>query len=260
MTVGVNKVEEALTPFGVAGRGSWLAPRCERTVVKCVNIGNVEDYPPPPGPAPPGRLGDEVEIARPCSKAGEYRLFAAMQDLKPQRAVESDSSWHFVGAQCDRADPLDHGQLCHFISQCRRRRDPNRKRIDPTTHCRKPFAVAMAMAREPSSASSTFLLRLYAAEQPRAVLVGWDSLGAPTKRHEIFSAYQSGREFDDALIEQLNVLPEFVAACGFANAKAPGFEADDFLAAAVAAEERADGAVLVASGDRDAFQRHCQGK
>src|ERR1700732_42711 len=33
-----------------------------------------------------------------------------MQDLKPQRAVESDSSWHFVGAQCDRADPLDHGQ------------------------------------------------------------------------------------------------------------------------------------------------------
>ena len=38
------------------------------------------------------------------------------------------------------------------------------------------------------------------------------------------------------------------------NAKAPGFEADDFLSAAVAAEERAGGAVLVASGDRDAFQ------
>ena len=33
-----------------------------------------------------------------------------MQDLKPQRAVKSDSSWHFVGAQCDGADPLDHGQ------------------------------------------------------------------------------------------------------------------------------------------------------
>src|SRR3982075_3633759 len=33
-----------------------------------------------------------------------------MQDLKSQRTVESDSSWHFVGAQCDRADPLDHGQ------------------------------------------------------------------------------------------------------------------------------------------------------
>src|SRR5216684_9143206 len=33
-----------------------------------------------------------------------------MQDLKPQRAVKSDSSWHFVGAQCDGAHPLDHGQ------------------------------------------------------------------------------------------------------------------------------------------------------
>src|SRR5882672_581205 len=33
-----------------------------------------------------------------------------MQDLQPQRAVKSDSSWHFVGAQCDGADPLDHGQ------------------------------------------------------------------------------------------------------------------------------------------------------
>ena len=53
---------------------------------------------------------------------------------------------------------------------------------------------------------------------------------------------------------QLNVLPEFVAACGFAKAKAPGFEADDFLAAAVAVEERLGGTVLVASGDRDAFQ------
>jgi DNA polymerase-1 len=101
---------------------------------------------------------------------------------------------------------------------------------------------------------ANFLLRVYADEQPRAVIVGWDSLEAPTKRHELFPAYQSGRELDDALIEQLKVLPEFVAACGFANAKAAGFEADDFLAAAVAAEERAGGYALVASGDRDSFQ------
>jgi exodeoxyribonuclease-3 len=101
---------------------------------------------------------------------------------------------------------------------------------------------------------ANFLLRFYTNEQPRAVIVGWDSLEAPTKRREMFPAYQSGREFDNELIEQLNVLPEFVAACGFANAKAPGFEADDFLAAAVAAEERGDGSALVASGDRDSFQ------
>jgi exodeoxyribonuclease III len=101
---------------------------------------------------------------------------------------------------------------------------------------------------------ANYLLRLYGAERPRAVVVGWDSLEAPTRRHELFPAYQSGREFDGELIEQLNALPELVAACGFANAKAPGFEADDFLAAAVSAEERAGGAVLAASGDRDAFQ------
>ena len=68
----------------------------------------------------------------------------------------------------------------------------------------------------------------------------------------MFPAYQSGREFDEELIGQLNALPEFVAAFGFANAKAPGFEADDFLAAAV--EERVGGSALVASGDRDSFQ------
>src|SRR5580693_8126705 len=71
---------------------------------------------------------------------------------------------------------------------------------------------------------ANFVLRLYADERPRAVIVGWDSLEAPTKRHEIFPAYQSGREFDDDLIERLKVLPELVAAFGFANAKAPGYE------------------------------------
>jgi exodeoxyribonuclease III len=101
---------------------------------------------------------------------------------------------------------------------------------------------------------ANMLLRFYQAERPRAVLVAWDTLDAPTYRNKAFPAYQSGRQFDDALIEQLAILPEFVAACGFANAKAPGYEADDFLASAVAAEERRKGTVLVASGDRDTFQ------
>ncbi len=101
---------------------------------------------------------------------------------------------------------------------------------------------------------ANFLLRLFEAEQPRAVLVGWDTLGAPTYRQRLFPQYQSGREFAEELIEQLEALPQFVSACGFANAKAPGYEADDFLAAAVADEERRHGTALVASGDRDAFQ------
>jgi exodeoxyribonuclease-3 len=101
---------------------------------------------------------------------------------------------------------------------------------------------------------ANLLLRLYREEQPRAVLVAWDTLEVPTYRHEKFPAYQSGRDFDDALIEQLHVLPEFVAASGFQNAKAPGYEADDFLASAARAEERRGGTVLIASGDRDTFQ------
>jgi exodeoxyribonuclease III len=98
------------------------------------------------------------------------------------------------------------------------------------------------------------LLLLYETEQPRAVLVGWDTLTAPNFRQRLFPQYQSGRQFDADLLEQLAILPELVSACGFANAKAAGFEADDFLAAAAAQEERAGGKVLVASGDRDAFQ------
>jgi DNA polymerase I len=101
---------------------------------------------------------------------------------------------------------------------------------------------------------ANFLLRLYFDEHPRAVLVGWDTLDAPTYRHEALAAYQSGRDFDAELLDQLAVLPQFVTACGFAAAKAAGFEADDFLAAAVAYEERRGGSAIVASGDRDAFQ------
>jgi DNA polymerase-1 len=101
---------------------------------------------------------------------------------------------------------------------------------------------------------SNFLLNLYAGERPRAVLVGWDTLGAPTYRQKLFPPYQGGRQFDDEIVEQLDVLPELVAACGFANAKGAGYEADDFLAAVVAMEEGRGGRVLVASGDRDAYQ------
>lgn len=101
---------------------------------------------------------------------------------------------------------------------------------------------------------ANFLLRLYQSERPRAVLVGWDTLEAPTYRHEAFADYQAGRDFDADLVEQLEVLPQFVSACGFACAKARGYEADDFLAAAVAREERRGGTVIVATGDRDSYQ------
>jgi DNA polymerase-1 len=101
---------------------------------------------------------------------------------------------------------------------------------------------------------ANMLVRLWHSEQPRAVLVGWDSLDVPTYRHEAFAGYQAGREFDAELLEQLELLPELPSALGFASAKAPGYEADDFLAAAVAFEEARGGTTLVATSDRDAFQ------
>jgi len=101
---------------------------------------------------------------------------------------------------------------------------------------------------------SNFMLRLWQSEEPRAVLVGWDSLDTPTYRHELFAGYQAGRVFDDDLLEQLDLLPELVRAFGFAAAKAPGYEADDFLAAAVGKEEKRGGHALVVTSDRDSFQ------
>jgi DNA polymerase I len=101
---------------------------------------------------------------------------------------------------------------------------------------------------------SNMLLRLWQDERPRNVLVAWDTLEVPTYRHEALEAYQSGREFEGELLEQLALMPALVASSGLAYAKAPGYEADDFLGAAVGREEEAGGTVLVATSDRDAFQ------
>jgi DNA polymerase-1 len=101
---------------------------------------------------------------------------------------------------------------------------------------------------------ANMLLRLWDTEKPRAIFVGWDTLEVPTYRHEAFEPYQSGRVFEPALLEQLALLPQLTEAFGFAMARAPGYEADDFLAAAVADEESRDGRVLVATSDRDLFQ------
>lgn len=100
----------------------------------------------------------------------------------------------------------------------------------------------------------SMLLRLWQAERPRAVVVGWDSLGEPTYRNRLLETYQSGREFDPEIVDQLALLPALVASTGAVCGKKAGFEADDFLAAAVAAERARGGVTLVATSDRDAFQ------
>ena len=130
---------------------------------------------------------------------------------------------------------------------------------DSLTH-RAYHALPKSMRRaegKPANALigfSNFLMRLWQAEAPRAVLVGWDTLFVPTYRHELFAGYQSGREFDSELLEQLDLMPDLVRAFGFAAAKGEGYEADDFLAAAVKQEEARGGTAVVATSDRDSFQ------
>jgi DNA polymerase-1 len=101
---------------------------------------------------------------------------------------------------------------------------------------------------------ANYLIRLWESEQPRAVVAGWDTLSEPNWRAKEFPSYQAGREYDDDIVDQLDLLPQLVEACGFMIGKAAEFEADDFLATAVAMETKAGGTALVASGDRDSFQ------
>lgn len=98
------------------------------------------------------------------------------------------------------------------------------------------------------------ILVAWDAEAPRAVFVAWDTLGVPTYRHELWPAYQAGRVFDEALVRQLEQLPQVCAAFGFGVGKRAGYEADDLMAAAARAEAAAGGYSLVLTADRDAYQ------
>jgi 5'-3' exonuclease len=101
---------------------------------------------------------------------------------------------------------------------------------------------------------ANMLVRAWESEQPRTVFVAFDTITEPTYRHALLPEYQSGRDFPSDLTDQLERLPELVDAFGFPWGKAAGYEADDFLAAAVASEEQHRGTTLVLTNDRDLFQ------
>ena len=92
---------------------------------------------------------------------------------------------------------------------------------------------------------ANMLLRLWESERPRTVLVAWDTLFVPTYRLEALPGYQGGREFDEAILEQLELLPDLVGAFQLrVAAKGAGYEADDFLAAGAVSEEARGGQAL----------------
>lgn len=101
---------------------------------------------------------------------------------------------------------------------------------------------------------ANMLVSVWERERPRTMFVGFDTIAEPTYRHELLPGYQGGRDFPAELVGQLDLLPEFVEALGFPWAKAAGYEADDFVAAAVRSEEDRGGETLVLTSDRDLFQ------
>ena len=77
VTIWIDQVEGALAPFGIAGGRRWREPGGTRPRIEAIHIGHIEDDASPPGPLSVCRLGDQVQLARPGSKAGERGSFTA---------------------------------------------------------------------------------------------------------------------------------------------------------------------------------------
>lgn len=90
--------------------------------------------------------------------------------------------------------------------------------------------------------------------RPDAVLVGFDDRGGSARRDR-YPEYKAGRpDKDPALYAQLDQLPGLLAELGVATLIPPGLEADDVLASAAAAAERAGWRCTAATSDKDALR------
>ena len=126
-------------------------------------------------------------------------------------------------------------------------------RIAPIT----PSEIDPGLGRKPAGAILGFanmLLRLYREEQPRAVLVAWDTLEAPTYRHEQFPAYQSGREFDDACSSNSRCCRNLSPPAALRMPKRRASRQMIFSPPLPQKKKSAAVPLLIASGDRDTFQ------
>nr|WP_143831817.1 DNA polymerase I [Nocardiopsis sp. CNR-923] len=101
---------------------------------------------------------------------------------------------------------------------------------------------------------TSMLVKLLRDEEPTHVAVAWD-LSGPTFRHEEYAEYKDGRsETPEAFPSQVSLTQDLMRLMGVANLSAPGYEADDVIATLAHQGGEAGMEVLIASGDRDAFQ------
>ncbi|WP_233515313.1 DNA polymerase I [Marinitenerispora sediminis] len=101
---------------------------------------------------------------------------------------------------------------------------------------------------------TSMLVKLLREEQPTHIAVAWDR-SEPTFRHEAYDDYKAGRsETPPEFPGQVGLLQELLGLIGVASLSVAGYEADDIIAT-LATQGCARGMeVLIASGDRDAFQ------
>ena len=98
------------------------------------------------------------------------------------------------------------------------------------------------------------LLNLLAAHKPDAVAIAWDER-APTFRHTAYDGYKATRhKMPDELAAQMPVLKELLAALGYREVTAEGWEADDILGTLSAACAARSDDCFLATGDRDSLQ------
>jgi DNA polymerase-1 len=89
--------------------------------------------------------------------------------------------------------------------------------------------------------------------EPAAVVVGFDDRASSTRRDR-YADYKAGRaERSEDLYAQLGEIPDVLTALGVTVVTPAGLEADDVLASAAAAAERAGWRCVVATSDKDAF-------
>ncbi len=101
---------------------------------------------------------------------------------------------------------------------------------------------------------ASMLVKLLRDEEPTHVAVAWD-LSGPTFRDEEYEDYKGGRsETPPEFPSQVPLTQDLMRLIGVTNLSAPGFEADDVIATLAHQGGEAGMEVLIASGDRDAFQ------
>jgi DNA polymerase-1 len=102
--------------------------------------------------------------------------------------------------------------------------------------------------------SANLILREVEEHSPRAVVLCFGP-DAAEYRVELYEPYHAARPpVPDELAPQFDAAPGFFASFGWTSAISDDHEADDVMGSLAVAEEKAGGAALILTGDRDMFQ------